>query len=122
MSGSAAELGGKKRKIGRHARPRQASATAPLRTGADMCRTGAGARSSAGADIEPNRRRSNYEWTDAQAERRRLANTDADGGSREHAADDTPSKNAAIRARHCNFMRQGGWRPSAAAGSRRNGT
>ena len=25
-----------------------------------------------------------------------------------HAADDTPSKNSATRARHCNFMRQGG--------------
>ena len=25
-----------------------------------------------------------------------------------HAADDTPSKNAATRHKHCNFMRQGG--------------
>ena len=25
-----------------------------------------------------------------------------------HAADDTPSKSAATRATHCNFMRQGG--------------
>ena len=39
-----------------------------------------------------------------------------------HAADDTPSKNAATRDTHCNFMRQGGGRPRAAAGSRRNGT
>ena len=39
-----------------------------------------------------------------------------------HAADDTPSKKAATRDKNCNFMRQGGGRPSAAAGSRRNGT
>ena len=36
-------------------------------------------------------------------------------------ADDTPSKDAAKRTRHCNFMRQGGGRPIAAAGSRRTG-
>ena len=58
-----------------------ASATAPLRTGADMCRTGAGAGSSAGADKGPDRRQSNHDWTDDQARRRRLANTDSDGGS-----------------------------------------
>ena len=112
----------KKRQIGHHAKPKRASATVPLHTGADMCKTGVGARSSAGADKEPDRRRSNHEWTDDRAGRRRLANTDSDGGRLVHAADDTPSKNAATRARHCNFMRQGGARPSAAAGSRRNGT
>ena len=36
-------------KIGHHAKPKRASATAPLRTGADMCK-GVGAGSSAGAD------------------------------------------------------------------------
>ena len=112
----------KKQKKGYHARPRRASATAPLRTGADMCRTGVGAGSSAGADKGPVRRQSNHEWTDDQARRRRLANTDSDGGSLVHAAADTPSKNAASSDTHCNFMRQGGGRPRAAAGSRRNGT
>ena len=76
-----------------------------------MCKTGAGAGSSAGAGTELNRRRSNHEWTDDQAGRRRLATTDADGGRRVHAADDTPGKNAATRAKHCNFMRQGGGIP-----------
>ena len=69
------------KRIGHHARPRRASATAPLRTGADRCRTGVGAGSSAGADKGPDRRQSNHEWTDDQAGRRRLANTDSDGGS-----------------------------------------
>ena len=110
------------KKIGHHARPRRAWATAPLRTGADMCRTGVGAGSSAGADKGPDRRQSNHERTDDQAGRRRPANTD--GGSRVHTADDTPSRKSATRAGHCNFMitRQGGRRPSAAAGSRRNWT
>ena len=57
---------------------------------------------------KPIRRQSNHGWTDDQAGRRRLTNADSDGGSRVHAADDTPSKNAATRARHCNFMRPGG--------------
>ena len=87
-----------------------------------MCRIGVGTGSSAGADKGPDRRQSNHEWTDDKAGRRRLANTDSDGGSLVHAADDTPSKNAATRDTHCNFMRQGGGRPRAAAGSRRNGT
>ena len=110
------------KQIGHHARPRRESTTSPLRTGADMCRTGVGAGSSAGADKGPDRRQSNHEWTDGQAGRRRLANTDSDGGSLVHAADDTPSKNAATRDTHCNFMRQEGGHPRAAAGSRRNGT
>ena len=45
--------------IGHHARPRRASATAPLRTGADMCKTGSGAGSGAEATTEQDRRRSN---------------------------------------------------------------
>ena len=109
-------------KIGHHARAKRASPTAPLRTGAGMCKTGVGAGSSAGADKEPNRRQSNHEWTDDQAGRWGLANTVSDRGSRVHAADGTPGKNAATRARHYNFMRKGGGRPSGAAGSRRNGT
>ena len=68
-----------------------------------MCRTGVGAGSSAGADKGPDRRQSNHEWTDDQAGRRRLANTDSDGGSPVHAAADTPSKNAATSDTHCNF-------------------
>ena len=87
-----------------------------------MCKTGVVAGSSAGADKEPDRRQSNHERTDDQAGRRRLANTDSDGGSLVHATDDTPSKNAATRDKHCNFTRQGVGRPSAAAGSRRNRT
>ena len=111
-----------KKNIGHHTKSKRASATAPLRTGANMCRTGVGAGSSAGADKGPDRRQSNHERTDDQAGRRRLANTDSDGGSLVHAADDTPSKNAATRDTHCNFKRQGGGRPRAAAGSRMNGT
>ena len=57
-----------------------------------------------------------HEWTDDQAGRRRLANTDSDGGSLVHAADDTPTKNAATSNTLCNFMRQGGGRPRAAVG------
>ena len=38
------------KKIGHHAKPNRASATAPLCTWAEMCRTGTGAGSSAGAD------------------------------------------------------------------------
>ena len=95
----------KKKPIGRHTKPERASATAPLCTGADMCRTGVGAGSSAGADKEPDLRQSNHEWTEDQAGRRRQANIDSDGGSLVHAADDTPSKNAATRDTHCNFMR-----------------
>ena len=92
------------------------------RTGADMCRTGVDAGSSAGADKGPDRRQSNHERTDDQAGRRRPANTDSNGDSPVHAAADTPSKNAATSDTHCKFMRQGGGRPRAAAGSRRNGT
>ena len=84
-----------KNKKGHHAKPKRASATSPLRTWADMCRTGVGAGSRARADKGPDRRQSNHESTDDQAGRRRLANTDSNGGSLVHAADDTPSKNAA---------------------------
>ena len=82
-----------------------------------MCRTGVGAGSSAGADKELDHRQSNHDWTDDQAGRLRLASSDSDGGSLVYAADDTPSKNAAPRDTHCDFMRQGWGRPSAAAGS-----
>ena len=98
----------KTQKIGCNPRPRRASATAPLRTGADLCKTGACAGSSAGTDTGLTRRQSNHEWTDDQIGRRRFANTHADGGSQVHAADDTPSTNAAASARHCDFTRQGG--------------
>ena len=43
----------KKKQIGHHARPRRASATAPLRTGADTCRTGSGAGKRCGAKSDP---------------------------------------------------------------------
>ena len=43
-----------------HARPRQASAAAPLRTGADMCKTGSAAGKRSGAKSDPVRRRRNH--------------------------------------------------------------
>ena len=52
---------------GHHAKLKRPSATVPLRTREDMCKTGVGAGSSAGADQEPNGRQSNHEWTDDQA-------------------------------------------------------
>jgi len=69
-----------------HAKPKRASATAPLGTGADpdLCRTGVGAGSSAGAEKEPDSRQSNHEWTDDQAGSRRLTNVDSYGGSLVH--------------------------------------
>ena len=112
----------KKNQIGNHARPRRASATAPLHTGADTCKTGSGAGKRSGAKSDPVRRRSNHAWAEDQAGKRRCANTDAVGGWRVHTADDTPSRNAATRSKHCNFMCQGDIRPGAAAGSSRNGT
>ena len=48
------------KKVGHHARPRRASATAPLHTGADTCKTGSGAGKRAGAKSDPVRRRSNH--------------------------------------------------------------
>ena len=89
-----------------------------------MCKTGVRAGSSAGADKEPDRRQSNHEWTDDQAGRRRLANTDLDGGGLVHAADDAPNKNAATRDKQTLQLHapRGEGRPSAAAGSSRNGT
>ena len=49
-----------------------------------MCKTGAGAvtLSSARADTEPKRRRSNHEWMDDEAGRRRLKNAGVNGGRR----------------------------------------
>ena len=89
-----------------------------------MCKTYVGAGSSAGAEKEPGRRQSNHEWTDDQAGRRRLANTGSDAGSLElvHAADETPSKNTATRDNHCNFMCQGGGRPTSLQQQARGGT
>ena len=112
----------KKKKIGHHARPRRPSATAPLRTGADTCIAGSGARKRAGTKSDPVRRRSNHAWTEDQAGKRKCANTDAVGGWRVHTADDTPSRNAATRSKHYNFMYQGDIQPRAAAGSSRNAT
>ena len=99
-----------------HDRPRRASATAPPRTGADTCKTESGAGKRSGAKSDPVRRRSNHAWTEGQAGKRKYANTDAVGGWRVHTADDTPSRNAATRSKHCNFMCQGDIRPRAAAG------
>ena len=42
---------------------------------------------------------------------------DAVGGWRVHTADDTPSRNAATRSKHCNCMYQGDLWPRAAAGT-----
>ena len=71
MSGAAENVGtcvsekkARQIKVGHHTRPRRASATAPLRTGVDMCKTGPGSGSSAGENAEPNRRRNNHEWMD----------------------------------------------------------
>ena len=85
----------KKKQIGHHARPRRASATAPLRAAADMCKTGSGAGKRSGAKADPVRRRSSHAWTEDQAGMRKRANIDAAGGWRVHTADDTPSRNAA---------------------------
>ena len=106
-----------KKQSGHHARPRRASATAPPRTGADTCKTGSGAAKRSGAELEPVRRRSSHAWTEDQAGKRRCANTDVVGGWRVHTADDTPSRSAATRPKHCNFMCQGDIRPRAAAGA-----
>ena len=70
----------------------------------------------------PVRRRSNHTWMEDQAGKRKCANIDALGGWRVHTADDTPSRNAATRSKHCNFMCQGDIRLRAATGSSRNGT
>ena len=112
----------KKNQIGHHARPRQASATAPLRTGADMCKSGSGAGKCSGAKSNTVRRRSNHARTEGQADRQKRANTDAAGGWQVHTADDTPRRNAATRSKHLSFMCHGNIRPRAAAGSSRNGT
>ena len=84
-----------KKEIGHHARPRRASATAPLRTGADMCRS-----------RRREQRRGTYNGTAGGAiTSGRTTKQEGEGlptrtrteatGS---AADDTPSKNAAKRA------------------------
>ena len=58
-----------RKQIEHHDRPRRASATAPLRTGVDTCKTGSGADRSSGALTEPDRRRSNHERTEDPAGR-----------------------------------------------------
>ena len=112
----------KKKQVGHHARPRRASATAPRRTGADMCKTGSGTGKCARAKSNTVQRRSNHARTEDQAGREKRANTDAAGGWRVHTTVDTPRRNAATRSKHLSFMCQGDIRPRAAAGSSRNGT
>ena len=94
----------------------------PLRTGADMCKTGSGAGKCTGAKSNTVHRWSNHARTEDQAGREKRANTDAFGGWRVHTAVDTPRRNAATRSIHLSFMCQGHTRPRAAAGSSRNGT
>ena len=73
-----------KKKTVRTSRQTQAaSATAPLRTGADMCKTVSGAGKCAGAKSNTVRRRSNHARTEDQAGREKRANTDAAGGWRQ---------------------------------------
>ena len=59
------------KQIGHPATPRRASATAPLRTGADTCKTGSGAGKRSEAKSDPVRRRSNHAWTEDQAGRQK---------------------------------------------------
>ena len=94
----------KNKQIGHHARPRRASATAPLRTGADICKTGSAAGRCAGAKSNTARRRSNHARTEDQAGREKRSNTDASGKWRVHTAVDTPRRNAATRSKHLSFM------------------
>ena len=93
-----------KKQIGHHTRPRRASATAPLRTGADMCKRGSGAGKCAGAKSNTVRRRSNHARTEDQAGREKRANTDAAGGWRVHTAVDAPRRNAATRSKHLSYV------------------
>ena len=80
------------RQIEHHAKPKRPLATAPLRTGADTCKTGAGAGSCDGPKTELVCRRSNHERTEDHGGRRRFANADAAGGWWVHSVDDTPSR------------------------------
>ena len=89
-----AKTNNQKKNIGRHARQRWASATAPQHTGADTCQTGSGAGKRFGAKSDPGRRRSNHAWTEDQEGRRKRAKIDVVGGWRVHTADDTPSSHA----------------------------
>ena len=115
---------GNKKTIGHHARHWRASPTAPLRTGADRCKTGSGAGKRSGAESKRVCRRNNHKRTDDQAGRRRRASIDASGDWRMHTTDGTPSRNTAAKSKHCNFdfMCQGVTRPTTAAGLSRNGT
>ena len=85
-------------RIGHRVRLGRGSATASLRTGADMGKTGAGAGSSAGAGTAPNRRRSNHERTDLANEARWSAR--AWQQNRWHPADGSPARAGSHRCRY----------------------
>ena len=89
---------GKTRLIGNHARPSRASATAPHRGGHVENRI---RRKRSGASSDTVRGRSNHAWTEDQAGKRKCANIDAVGGWQVYTADDTLSRNAATRSKHC---------------------
>ena len=72
-----------------HARPRRASATAPLRTGADMRKTGSGAGKRSGAKSDPVRRQDNHAWTEDQAGRRNRTNRRGRGLAGAHRSQHT---------------------------------
>ena len=83
----------------------------PRRTGADMCKTGAGAGSSAEADTLTDCRLSNHGRTDYQTGRLASADADVDGGWRVHAADDVPSRHSAAKADAAPSCAKGGGTP-----------
>ena len=112
----------KEKQIRHHARPRRASAAAPRRTGAHTCKTESGAGKRVGAKSGLGRRRSRHVWTEDQVGKQKRANIDAVGGGRVHTADDTPSRNAATRSKHCKFVCKADIRPRGSAASSRNGT
>ena len=65
--------------------------------------TGSGVGKRAGSKSDPVCRRSNHARAEDQAGRRKRANIDVVGGWQVHTADETPSRNAATRSKHCNF-------------------
>ena len=58
---------GNKKQIGHHARPRRASTTVPLRTGADTCKTGSGAGKRSGAKADSVGGATTHGWRTRQA-------------------------------------------------------
>ena len=111
--------------IEHQARPRQALDTAPLRSGTDMCKIRASACTCARAKTDLESGQSNHEQTEGQTGRRRppLPPRTGRDGSTPRMPQQACIRNCrydATRVNHCNFMRQGGGRPRAAAGSRRN--